>query len=90
MCDLSPDVPELIAFTQIRSDFNGIFVDVGANVGDQTVKWALQFPNVKIIAFEPNPVTCRYLVWNIMEAGARGFLPELVKVLGPHHSSKNG
>ena len=40
-------------------------VDVGGFAGDTAVLFAHVHPNARIIVFEPNPLNCRYLLWNI-------------------------
>ena len=44
---------------------NGVFIDVGANIGSITVFIAKLRPDVKIFAFEPEPTVYAYLVKNI-------------------------
>jgi len=44
---------------------NGVFIDVGANVGEFTVAMAVQKPSSQIYAFEPNPRIRQQLQSNI-------------------------
>ena len=39
--------------------------DVGGFIGDTAFLFATLHPTVRVIVFEPNPVNCRYLLWNI-------------------------
>jgi FkbM family methyltransferase len=44
--------------------FQPVIIDAGANVGYAALYFAATFPQTKVIAVEPEPVTFRELVWN--------------------------
>ena len=50
-------------FKEIKNE--GIFIDIGANIGTLSVLIGTAFPNVKVFAFEPNPTILDLLKENI-------------------------
>ena len=48
---------------------DGAIVDIGANIGMFAIDCALRYPDVRIHAYEPNPVTFATLARNIAENG---------------------
>ena len=42
-----------------------VLVDVGSNVGDFALSAVALFPGVRVLAFEPSPLTHFYLCWNL-------------------------
>ncbi len=49
-----------------------VFVDVGASTGAMTIPIAKSFPEVRIVAFEPNRTTCRVLKETLAKNGIAG------------------
>ena len=57
--------PELAGLARIFPE-GGVFVDIGANVGNHTLYAALFLKASKVIPIEPNPVAYRLLVQNVL------------------------
>ncbi len=68
--ELLNDATALIGF---KPDFRGTFIDVGANIGVYTLRYARAFANV--IAIEPNPATYHILQANIALGRASNVIP---------------
>ncbi|CAD7937598.1 unnamed protein product [Amoebophrya sp. A25] len=41
------------------------FLDLGGNLGGAAITLAKRFPELRVISLEPNPLFCRFLMWNI-------------------------
>ena len=54
---------------QLRRPPRGTIVDIGANIGAFTLDCARRFPDVRIDAYEPNPVAFRLLDRNVVANG---------------------
>ena len=65
------ELPVVQKMTQVIHK-NGICIDVGAHCGYFTMLMALQAPQGAVYAFEPNPVSFRYLNLNLNRHGASG------------------
>jgi len=70
---LLDDAVPLIGF---RPDFGGAFVDVGANIGVYTTRYAQAFANT--LAIEPNPATFHILQANIALGRISNVIPLLM------------
>jgi FkbM family methyltransferase len=42
-----------------------VFVDAGAKYGEQAIAMARRWPNSLVVALEPNPLLCRFMIWNL-------------------------
>jgi len=56
------------AATTGRGTFRRI-VDVGGNYGAVAIALARLFPAARIVVLEPNPLLCRFILWNVREKG---------------------
>ena len=61
--------PELLQFLQTHLPDDGVFVDVGANIGSFAITLAKLRPRARIIAIEPSPAVLPYLRHNIAHNG---------------------
>ena len=58
---------EIVFFlNKLSQDNEPVILDVGANIGLHTIKWAKAFSKVKIFSFEPSPNTRNILERNIV------------------------
>jgi FkbM family methyltransferase len=62
---------ETLAFLLESTSGNGVFVDVGANIGPFTVLLAKQLNSCTVVAIEPSPSVFPYLARNIELNGIR-------------------
>lgn len=53
----------------IQAPIKGIMVDLGANIGATTLDLAIRYPNLRILAYEPNPKTYKTLHLNVVSNG---------------------
>ena len=68
--DSEPDVFRFLACCAAdRRAGENLFVDVGANLGVFSLRIAERFPDMKVIAFEPNPAIARLLRENARRNG---------------------
>lgn len=44
-------------------------VDLGGNLGYSCLYWCNEYPNAKVLTFEPHPVHCRLLEWHVAQNG---------------------
>lgn len=57
---------ELMMLLQIRQlDRHGIYLDIGSNIGNHAVFFAEECPSTRVVCFEPNPRTLKYLRRNL-------------------------
>ena len=64
----------------------GIFLDVGANIGEFSIATAAKFKGIKIVAFEPDPVAFICLKFNIESSN----LANRVTIINAALSDKSG
>ena len=64
----------------------GIFLDIGANIGEFSIAAAAKFKGIKIVAFEPDPVAFICLQFNIESAN----LANRVTIINAALSDKSG
>lgn len=56
-----------IYLRELRSEPEGIVLDIGANIGAVALDFALRWPQLRVHSYEPNPGTFQSLRRNIME-----------------------
>merc|ERR1711874_700839 len=59
-------------------------VDVGGNYGGTTIALARLFPHAKIVVLEPNPLLCRFALWNFRIHGLLSRIWPVCVGLGEH------
>ena len=57
--------PHVVTALQFFARPDGLFVDVGANIGYHALYVAQSHPDVKVVCFEPNPIIAAELMENI-------------------------
>jgi FkbM family methyltransferase len=63
--------PEVWSALDTHLDAGGVFLDVGAHIGMDSLRAAVAVgPSGKVVAFEPNPITVDELRANVRESGA--------------------
>src|SRR4051812_1472051 len=61
-----------------------VILDIGANVGLHSVRWAMTSPRAKVYAFEPSYATYQILARNILRAGLQGRVEAFQQAVSDH------
>ena len=64
------DVPDVQMYNLETSGYvPSTILDVGANYGGVAVALARLYPRARLVVLEPNPLLCRFLLWNLRRHG---------------------